>query len=265
MRRRLTEQERAQLVERYVSEPIGMIALAAEFGVCRDTVRAVLRKAGADTSISARVSMQYAAGARPTRAGAKWSDESRARASAARRGRVRTLGFRFSDESKQRMSESRRAYFAANPDAMEEFKRRTAARVAERRLDPSERRARARTREAAKRMLHRLLQRANLRKDARIHEMLGYTAAELRSHLEAQFTDLMGWDRPGSFHIDHVVPVRVFVERGIHDPAIVNALANLRPLPPRVNQSKSGRYAGDFDADLAAILRSIGRPLQQAA
>ena len=44
------------------------------------------------------------------------------------------------------------------------------------------------------------------------------------------------------FEVDHVFPVKAFLDYGITDPKIVNALENLRPLPPKENHRKNRYY-----------------------
>lgn len=69
--------------------------------------------------------------------------------------------------------------------------------------------------------------------------MLGYTASELRAHIERQFTKGMSWDLVGPYiHIDHIRPVADFVRNGITDAKVVHALANLRPMWADENRAK---------------------------
>lgn len=63
-------------------------------------------------------------------------------------------------------------------------------------------------------------------------ELVGYTEAELRAHLERQFLKGMSWANFGEWHIDHIVPLSSFTITGPDDPEIKRAwgLPNLRPL-----------------------------------
>lgn len=72
-------------------------------------------------------------------------------------------------------------------------------------------------------------------------EILGYDVNQLKSHISEQFKDGMSWDNYGEWHIDHIVPIVQMVNRGVKDPAIVNALDNLQPLWAFDNLSKGGR------------------------
>lgn len=71
-------------------------------------------------------------------------------------------------------------------------------------------------------------------------DLIGYTAADLRSHLERQFQPGMTWDNYGEWHVDHIVPVASFTFTSIEDPEIKRAwsLPNLRPLWAQENMRK---------------------------
>lgn len=58
--------------------------------------------------------------------------------------------------------------------------------------------------------------------------MLGYSAAELKSHLESLWSPGMSWNNYGEWQIDHIKSVSNFPS---NTPAsVVNALSNLRPM-----------------------------------
>jgi len=83
---------------------------------------------------------------------------------------------------------------------------------------------------AARDMLKRVLSITGKKKSGKTEECMGYTASDLRAHIEAQFSDGMSWDNHGDWHIDHIDPVASMVARGVADPKEINALSNLRPL-----------------------------------
>ena len=74
-------------------------------------------------------------------------------------------------------------------------------------------------------------------------ELLGYTEAELRAHLERQFTKGMSWENYGSWHIDHIIPVVAFTITGPECPELRKAwaLSNLRPLWAKDNLRKNDK------------------------
>lgn len=68
-------------------------------------------------------------------------------------------------------------------------------------------------------------------------EILGYSVADLRLHLERQFSGSMSWENFGSYwHVDHIRPVSMFVLP--RDLAECWALTNLRPLRWLANLQK---------------------------
>lgn len=93
------------------------------------------------------------------------------------------------------------------------------------------------------------LLRASLRgglKSKKTVELLGYTVAELRDHLEARFTEGMTWERfmAGDIHIDHIRPVSSFsiTSEDCADFRACWSLGNLQPLWAADNIRKGHRY-----------------------
>jgi len=77
------------------------------------------------------------------------------------------------------------------------------------------------------------------KKESTTYEILGYSAEQLKEHLETLFTDGMSWENWGEWHIDHKIPVSKFEKDT--DPKIVNSLSNLQPLWASDNIKKSNR------------------------
>lgn len=71
--------------------------------------------------------------------------------------------------------------------------------------------------------------------------LVGYSFTDLRNHLEKQFLKGMSWSNYGDWHIDHITPISYFISQGISDPAVVNALPNLRPMWAKDNISKGAK------------------------
>lgn len=81
-------------------------------------------------------------------------------------------------------------------------------------------------------------------KNARSWEALaGYTAQELRAHLEKQFQPRMSWKNFGKWHVDHIVPASSFNFTSVDDPEFRAcwALSNLRPIWGKQNREKAAR------------------------
>jgi predicted transcriptional regulator len=109
-------------------------------------------------------------------------------------------------------------------------------------LTEEEKKIRERTRSACKRFIARALKAQGGIKTTNTYELLGYTAAELKLHIEGTFKEGMTWEDRDSFHIDHIKPVAAFFEEGIYDPRIINALCNLQALTPDENRKKGSIF-----------------------
>lgn len=125
-----------------------------------------------------------------------------------------------------------RAWLAANPQWRKNYYRQ----VLRKRPD-------FRANMALRRILHRLLRLTGTIKSSRSSQILGYSAEMLRCRIEFQFSPGMSWSNHGEWHIDHRIPVSVFLARGETRPQIVNALSNLRPLWAADNMSKGARWS----------------------
>ncbi len=92
------------------------------------------------------------------------------------------------------------------------------------------------------RILHRTMRQTTGMKTKRTFELLGYTATDLRDHLESQFQPGMTWGNRGEWHIDHIKPISLFIKEGETDPSVINALSNLQPLWALDNLRKGAKY-----------------------
>lgn len=77
----------------------------------------------------------------------------------------------------------------------------------------------------------------------KLAKLFGFSLADLRAHLERQFTKGMTWERfnAGEIHIDHRRPLASF---DLEDPEQFRAawsLSNLQPLWAKANLSKGAR------------------------
>ncbi|MCK9415672.1 hypothetical protein M0Q97_03315 [Candidatus Dojkabacteria bacterium] len=77
-------------------------------------------------------------------------------------------------------------------------------------------------------ILYSTLNRLDTKKQGHTIDMLGYSALELKEHIESQFTTGMTWDNYGEWQIDHIIGVINFDKNT--DVSVVCALSNLRPL-----------------------------------
>lgn len=72
-------------------------------------------------------------------------------------------------------------------------------------------------------------------------DLLGYTPAQLKSHLEKQFTQGMSWDNRSEWEVDHITPISTATCEA--DVIALNQLSNLRPLwAAENNKKKAARH-----------------------
>jgi hypothetical protein len=89
------------------------------------------------------------------------------------------------------------------------------------------------------------LKRFDKIKEEKTIQLLGYSAIELKGHIEKQFTEEMSWNNYGEWHIDHIKPIYIF-DKNTH-PSIVNALSNLRPLWATTKEINGVVYEGNLN------------------
>jgi len=83
---------------------------------------------------------------------------------------------------------------------------------------------------ACRNLLRASLVRIGKKKEGRTSTVLGYSSTQLKIHIEAKFKSGMSWKNHGEWHIDHIKSIVKFIEEGISDPQVINALSNLQPL-----------------------------------
>lgn len=88
-------------------------------------------------------------------------------------------------------------------------------------------------------LLYSTLKRLNTTKQSKTIDILGYSALQLKEHIEKQFLPGMSWENHGEWHIDHIHPVSRFSENSLVSE--VCALDNLQPLWGIDNLSKSNK------------------------
>lgn len=85
------------------------------------------------------------------------------------------------------------------------------------------------------------LKRKRVTQREKSSELVGCSFLFLKKHLEIQFREGMSWDKPNSFHIDHIRPLASF---DLTDPEQRKAAchwSNLQPLYPEENLRKGAK------------------------
>jgi len=77
-------------------------------------------------------------------------------------------------------------------------------------------------------------------KNKKTAELLGYDYKQLQEHImnHPNYEEV----KNGKWHIDHIFPIKAFVDFGITDLALINCFGNLRPISAFENISKNAKY-----------------------
>lgn len=86
-----------------------------------------------------------------------------------------------------------------------------------------------------------MLQNIGKKKKAKTFQMLGYTGKELKKHIESHPNWVVVKNKKWS--LDHIFPIKAFVENGILDLRLINSLDNLQPMLLSENRVKSCSYS----------------------
>ena len=88
--------------------------------------------------------------------------------------------------------------------------------------------------------LKRTLDALNEKKNDFKSRLLGFTTSELYDHL----SKFENWDslKESNWHLDHVFPIKAFLDYGIDDVGLINSLSNIQPLSEEENLKKGDNY-----------------------
>jgi hypothetical protein len=80
--------------------------------------------------------------------------------------------------------------------------------------------------------IYTVLKENKLDKYTNYFNMVGYTAEQLKTHLEVQFKEGMTWENYGEWHVDHIKPISSFTFETCEDEEfkICWSLDNLQPM-----------------------------------
>jgi hypothetical protein len=90
-------------------------------------------------------------------------------------------------------------------------------------------------------MLRNTLKRTNQKKNDKTCKMLGYSFEELQKHVYGHKN--WGSVKNSLWHLDHIFPIRAFIDYGINDIKLINCLDNLQPLSCEENIKKNDNYS----------------------
>lgn len=93
--------------------------------------------------------------------------------------------------------------------------------------------------------------------------LVGFTVCDLTTWIETQFSDGMGWDNRGEWHIDHIIPISAFKFATASDPSFKAcwSLANMRPLWKTANQKKGAKCIPGYAEAMTILARAREQPI----
>lgn len=144
----------------------------------------------------------------------------------------------YNNQNKDKIAKYKEEYSKKNKDKISEYRAKNKDKMADavmrwRRKNPAQ--------GFLRNSLNRIFSnwKGSRKKMEKLH---GYTFEQLVARIEFQFKDGMSWENRSEWHIDHRKPISRFLEQGITDPKIVNALSNLRPMWASENLSKGAKF-----------------------
>ncbi len=151
-------------------------------------------------------------------------------------------------KNKERIAKNKREYALENADKVKEYQEKwrndNKLKIREYVNDKNKNDTHRKTCNISRSLLGRVLKLTGKKKKLKTCEILGYTAKELRDHIESLFQDGMTWENHGEWHIDHIYPISLLIKQGVNDPAQINCLLNLQPLWAGDNLAKSNKFVG---------------------
>jgi len=88
--------------------------------------------------------------------------------------------------------------------------------------------------------IKRFMEATGKHKTRHTHELLGYTPQQLQEHILNHPDYEKCKDK--AWHVDHIFPIKAFLDHGILDIKKINSLENLRPIPGPDNILKADIY-----------------------
>jgi hypothetical protein len=150
----------------------------------------------------------------------------------------------YKEENKDKINEYQKEYRENNIEKFKEYEKNRDNNTKRQKKYNSSNKRRIQRRKTRKKtiadtwrsVLHSSLKKLGKVKEGRTIYLLGYSAIDLKEHLEKQFIDGMNWDNHGEWHIDHIYPLSKFDKTTPIN--VVNALNNLQPLSAKDNLTK---------------------------
>jgi len=147
--------------------------------------------------------------------------------------KVNEINKNWKENNKEKVKEYKIKYIINNPEKIKENRKKDLIR--NKTLNPHLL--------AWRNTLRNSINRLGQKKEGKTHDLLGYSALDLKNHITSLFTDGMSWDNYGQWHIDHIKMVCEF--KSDTPMNIVNSLSNLRPLWATTREINGIIYEGN--------------------
>ena len=147
----------------------------------------------------------------------------------------------YRENNKEKIKELKKEYSKNNSEKIKEYRKKYYDKNKEKILSKNKEWNKKNSHVVAWRsVLKSQIRRFGTKKEGKTIDLLGYSAEELKTHLESLFTEGMSWDNYGEWHVDHIKPVTKFDKDEL--PNVVNALSNLQPLWANENRRKFNKF-----------------------
>lgn len=86
------------------------------------------------------------------------------------------------------------------------------------------------------------IKRSGKKKEGKTIDLVGYSSEKFRIKIEYTFKDGMSWENYGDWHVDHIIPISYFINKGIYSSMVINSLCNLRAMWAIDNMKKGNKH-----------------------
>lgn len=169
-----------------------------------------------------------------------------------RKDKIKITKKTYNENNKEKIYKYNKEYFLNNKDTLsEKHKEYMKKYILTKEYKETKKREYLRNKEINKHILiwrstlNSTLIRLNTIKVGHTVDLLGYSALELKNHLESLFTEGMSWGNYGEWHVDHIIGVVNFDNST--PISIVNALSNLRPMWATTREINGVIYEGNLN------------------
>lgn len=154
------------------------------------------------------------------------------------RDRISEQSKEYRERNKESIKEKKKIYYQENKESIKE-KNRLRTKTEEYKEWKKQYNEKYKYISTWRHVFKNALVRMDRDKNGKTMDLLGYSAMDLKMHLESLFLDGMSWENRNLWEVDHIIPLSIF--RKDTPMNIVNCLSNLRPIWSEDNSVKYNR------------------------